>query len=167
MGGFGLVFLAFAVLIVVRRQEIRETARDGVGDEEDLVTSALASGPADAFKEHALAGITRAIVRLPLGWVVLALAPIAVASVMGVMVWNLWHAGSPIEVRPPPGVESAHHYLMGAFEHVAAYLFFGALLIGAGVSFVRSRAERRLDLAVAGFAVLSLVAFVWGAGVWV
>lgn len=165
------VFLWLAVLLIIRRVEVRENAQSP--NDGDLFDAALEGGPAGALKDRALEGVARLVGRLPLGWLVLAFVPFAAAVTVLVGAWNLWHSGSPIQMVVPTNVAGPYHYLVALFEHIAAYLFFGGIIvaalgamIGALASGKARGSEIRTALVVALVASVCLTGFVVTAGLW-
>ncbi len=126
-------FLCLGWYTVSSRRDLKALARaplsttiEAIG--ENAVENAFSEGPPDALKTAAAGVVEVGILRLPLGWLVLALLPAVVAVVLVFGICELWVTG-PVAA----GTTSDTHggvNVPALFEHVAYYTFFGGMLVG-------------------------------------
>jgi len=124
------IFLDLAWYVVSSRRDLEKEARarlSGDSVAEEVAENALHDGPLGASEELVGEMVNVGLLRLPFGWLVMALLPVGAAALIGLCIYNMWATGSYIHSTVSHGHGNGN--APAVFEHVAYFAFFGGMLV--------------------------------------
>ena len=173
LAAFTAMMVVLGVSLLAHHRELVQMARQPQQSDGNFVADALADGPGSAVKSRVTDQAGRALLLLPLGWLVLALLPLTMATLLALTVVALW-SDSTLPVLAS-ATAKAEHWQTGwdigwaAVAHVATYAFWGlgAVMALSAAHGSHSRRQALSDIAFAAVCAAVLVGFVITQGVWV